>query len=176
MEENKQSPIMNGLIYGLMTGGVIIVFSLIMFLLNQHMNKALTWISYLFLLGGMILGTLQYRKKVEGNYLTYGQAFASCFWIGLFAGLLATIYMFIFVNYIHPGFIQELMEQQREAMLQSKPDLSEEQLDTAMAFASKFTSPVMMVIFGLVGYAVVSAILSLIAAIFLKKDKQEVSF
>jgi hypothetical protein len=170
MEEKPRSVISNGIYYGLITGGALIVFSLIMFLLDLYLNRAVSWIGYIFLLAGMVWGTLDFRKKYANGYLTYGKAFSSCFWIGLFAGILASIYLFIFVKFIHPGFINELLDQIRTNMLTSNPNMSDDQIEQAVSMSAKFMSPVMMTIWGLAAYAAMSAVIGLILAFFLKKE------
>ncbi|MEI6173326.1 MAG: DUF4199 domain-containing protein [Bacteroidota bacterium] len=170
MEEKSRSVSLNGLFYGLITGGAMIVLSLILFLLDLYMNKAVSWISYLVAIGGMVWGTLDYRKKYCNGFLTYGQAFKSVFMIGLFAGILSSIYLYFFIQFIHPGFINELLDQARANILLSNPNMTDEQIEQAVSMSSKFMSPVMMVVWGLVTYAVMSAIAGLIIAIFLKKE------
>jgi hypothetical protein len=170
MEEKPRSVISNGIYFGLITGGVLIFFSLIMYLLDLYMNQAVNWIGYIFLLAGMIWGTLEFRNKHNNGFLSYGKAFSSCFWIGLFAGILASVYLFVFVQFIHPGFINELLDQMRTNMLTSNPNMSEDQIEQAVAVSSKFMSPLMMTLWGLAAYAAMSAIFGLIIAIFLKKE------
>jgi len=170
MEEKPRSVFSNGVFFGLITGVVLIVFSLIMFLLDLYLNRAVSWIGYLFLIAGMIYGTLEYRKKYANGFLTYGKAFLSCLWIGLFAGILSSLYFFVFIKFIHPGFTNELLEQARQSMMTSQPDMSEDQVEQALAISAKFMNPGMMVIWGLVTYTAISAVLGLIMAIFLKKE------
>ena len=170
MEEKPRSVLSNGIYYGLITGAAMIVFSLVMFLLDLYLNKAVNWIGYLFLIAGMIWGTLEFRKKYSNGFLTYGKAFSSSFWIGLFAGILSSVYLFLFIRFIHPGFINELLDQMRTNLLTTNPDMSEEQIEQAVSISSKFMSPVMMTLWGLAAYAALSAIISLILAIFLKKE------
>lgn len=170
MEEKPRSVISNGIFYGLITGAAIVVFSLIMFLMDLYLNKAVNWIGYIFLIAGMIWGTLEFRKKYANGFLTYGKAFSSCFWIGLFAGIIASVYLFVFIQFIHPGFINELLDQARENMLASRPDMTDEQLEQAISMSAKFMTPVMMVVWGLAAYAAISAVIGLILAIFLKKE------
>ncbi|MEI7727069.1 MAG: DUF4199 domain-containing protein [Bacteroidota bacterium] len=170
MEEKPRSVISNGIFYGLITGAAIVVFSLIMFLMDLYLNKAVNWIGYIFLIAGMIFGTLEFRKKYANGFLTYGKAFSSCFWIGLFAGILASLYLFVFIQFIHPGFINELLDQARANMLASHPNMTDEQVEQALSISAKFMSPVMMVVWGLAAYAAISAIFGLILAIFLKKE------
>jgi hypothetical protein len=153
----------------MITGGAMIILSLILFLLDQHMNRALTSTAYIVMIAGMVYGTLEYRKKSSG-FLSYGQAFGSCFWIGLFAGILATVYFVIFVQFIHPGFMNEMMDMTRQQMLESQPDMSEEQMEKALEISSSSMSLPVMAIMGLVFYAIGSAVFGLIIAIFLKKE------
>jgi hypothetical protein len=170
MEEKKRSVSSNGLFYGLITGGAMIVLSLILFLLDLYMNRAVNWISYLVVIGGMVWGTLEYRKKYSNGFLTFGKAFSSVFMIGLFAGIVSSIYLYIFIQFIHPGFVNELLDQARANILLSNPNMSDEQIEEAVSMSAKFMSPVMMVVWGLVTYAILSAIAGLILAIFLKKE------
>ena len=170
MEEKPKTVLSNGLMYGSITGAAMIIYSLIMFLLDLYLNRSVSWISYLVLAGGMFWGTLDFRKKNSNGFLTYGKAFASCFWIGLFAGILSALYLFIFARFIHPGFVQELMDQIRSNMLTKNPNMSDEQVEQAMNMTSKFMSPVMMSIWGLVMNALSAVVIGLILAIFLKKE------
>lgn len=170
MEEKPRSVLANGVYYGLITGAALIVFSLIMFLLDLYLNKAVNWIGYIFLIAGMVWGTLEYRKKYANGFLTYGKAFTSCFWIGVFAGILSSLYLYIFVQFIHPGFINELLDQTRASIMTASPDLSDEQIEQTVEMSAKFMTPVMMTIWGLVMYAIISAVAGLILAVFLKKE------
>ena len=175
MEEKPRSVLSNGLYFGLITGAGLIVFSLIMFLLDLYLNRAVSSIAYVVLVAGMIWGTLDYRKKHSNGFLTYGKAFGSCFWIGLFGGIVSSIYFFIFIHFIHPGFINELLDQMRASMLEANPNMSDEQIEQAVEMSSKFMSPVMMTLWGFVTYAVISAVLGLILAIFLKKEDKSLN-
>ena len=167
MEEKKQSVVANALNFGLITGAVVIVYSLLLYIANLYMNRSLGFVAYVLLLGGMAWGTLEYRKKSMNGFMTYGQAFSSCFLIGLFAGILATIYMFVFVQYIHPGLVNEVIEQTRIKL--QEQNMTEDQIESALDYTRKFTTPIMMTIWGLVGYSLISLVLALVAAIVLKK-------
>ncbi|MEI7501202.1 MAG: DUF4199 domain-containing protein [Bacteroidota bacterium] len=170
MEEKPRSVLSNGLFYGLITGAAMIIFSLITFLLDLYLNRTIGWIGYILIIGGMTWGTLEFRKKYSNGFLTFGKAFSSCFWIGLFAGILSSVYLFLFAQVIHPGFINEMLDQTRSAIASSSPEMTEEQIEQAVSISAKFMSPVMMAVWGLVTYAAISAVIGLILAIFLKKE------
>jgi len=170
MEEKPRSVSQHALLYGVITGVVLIVFSLILFLVNLHMNKTLNYISYIFIIGGMLLCSLDYRKKYLNGYMSYGKAFTACFLVGLYAAILSGIYTYFFAQFIHPGLVQELIEQARENVMAANQNMSEEQLETALAYSTKFMSPPFLAIWGLIGTAIISTIISLILAIFIKKE------
>jgi cobalamin biosynthesis protein CobD/CbiB len=170
MEDKQRSSMQNSLFYGLITGAVLVVFSLILYLTGQYMNKTLGYLSFVLLIVGMVYGTLEYRKNSTNGFLSYGKAFKSCFLIGLIAGVITAIYTFVFAQFIYPGYINEIIEQTRESMLTSGREMTEEQIETALEYTRKFTTPVMMTVMILFMYPAFSAILALITAIFLKKE------
>ena len=172
MEEKSRSTTVHGMYFGLITGLAIVIFSLILFITDIYMNRLVSSISYLFLIAGMVYGALEYRKNYRNGFMTYGQAFSTCFMIGLFAGVVAAIYMYVFAQFIHPGFVQEILDKSREQILTQNPNMPEEQLETAMQWTAKFTSPIMMMVWGFVAYVFFSVIISLIAAIFVKKEEE----
>lgn len=175
MEEKKRTPSMNAITYGVIAGVVMIVYSLILFISGLYMNKWLGYFGFVFLIAIMAWGTLDYRKKYMNGFMTYGQAFSSCFMIGLFAAIIGAIYMFLFASYIHPGFQAEILDRAREEMA-AKPEMTEEMIEKAMTYTQKFTSPVMMTIFSLIIYIFWSAVFGLILGIFLKKtDNSQMS-
>ena len=60
-------------------------------------------------------------------------------------------------------------------MLEQNPNMSNEQLDQALAMTETFTSPLMMGIMGFIMNLVVSTIFSLIIAIFAKRETKQVA-
>ncbi len=170
MEEKPRSILSNGLYFGMIIGGAMIVVHLLLFVLDLHMNKAVSWINYVVLLGGMVWGTLEFRKKHTNGFLSYGKSFLSCFWIGLFAGIISTVYFFIFMQYIHPGFINEILDQTRASIAESRPEMSEEDVEKAVEMSAKFMSAPFMAFWGLLFYTLFTAVIGLIVSIFLKKE------
>ena len=175
MEEKPRSATMHAIYYGLITGAAMIVFSLILYITDLHMNRTLGYISFLILIGGMIWGTLEFRKQSPNGFLTYGKAFSTCFLIALFAAILSALYTFVFAEFINPNFTQEILDKAREGMMNSDRPMTDEQMEQAMAWTERFTTPVMMAIWGFITTLIISAVLSLVAAIFLKKEDKSLN-
>jgi len=55
-------------------------------------------------------------------------------------------------------------------MLEGNPNISDEQLEQALSMTEKFTSPVMITVFAFLANVIFATILSLIIAIFAKRE------
>jgi hypothetical protein len=175
MEEKPKSSTSNALNYGLITGAVMIVYSLVLYLLNLHLNKYLGYISFLILVAGMAYGTIQFRNKVLNGFISYGKAYSSGFMIALFAGILGAIYSFIFYKFIAPDVVRELLDMVRQNIITKSPEMTDEQIEQAMNMTAKFMTPPLMGIFFLLYCLIVAAIGALITSVFIKKEDKSVS-
>lgn len=170
MEENNKSAIMPSLMYGIYLGFALILFSLILFLAEVDFESRLKWISYLILAAGLFWAMISFRDKHNGGFVSYGKAFGVGFWTGLFAAIISAIFTYFYVVYIDAGLVDQILLQAEESILESNPNMSDEQLEQALSITEMFTSPVMMTVWAFVGNIVVATILSLIIAIFAKRE------
>lgn len=175
MDEQPKSSTSNALTYGLITGAVMIVYSLILYLLNLHLNKYLGYISFFIMIAGMSYGTIQFRNKIMKGFISYGKAYSSGFMIALFAGILGAIYAYIFYKLIAPDVVGEILDMTRQNIMSKSPQLSDEQVEQAMNMTAKFMTPALMSIFYLIYSLIVAAIGSLITSIFIRKEDQSSS-
>jgi hypothetical protein len=174
MENQQKSIGANALIFGAVTGAALIVYSLLLFILNLYMNTFLGYLNYVIMVGGMVWGTLQYRKQQSNGLLSYGKAFTSSFLIGVIASVISIIYFFIYIKFINTGLITEMLEQTRLKMEAKSADISEEQMEKALAITAKFMQPGWMVVFGLLMYLFFSAVFAALTSIFLKKEDKSI--
>ncbi len=173
--KNTKSVAKNAQYYGLMVGFAMIVFGVILYAFDMSTNRALSFLTYVFLIAGMYIGSKKYRTSYTEGYLSYGKAFKSNFLIGLFASLLVLVWTFIFFKFIDKGIITQILEKSQEGMLESNPNLSEEELNMGMKYVKMFTTPVMMSVIGLLSNLFFSVIFGLIVAIFVKKEDSAAS-
>jgi hypothetical protein len=166
MEENNKSVIMPSLMYGIYLGLALVVYSLLLFLLDVDTESWLKWISYLILAAGMFWAMISIRDKQLGGFMSYGKAFGTGFWTVLFASVISAIFTYFYVIYIDPGMIDEILLKAEESMLEGNPNMSDEQLDQALAMTEKFISPVMISVWAFIANVIFGTILSLIIAIF----------
>lgn len=168
--ENKPSIVVVSIGYGVIIALAMIVFSLILFLLNIS-NSGLQYLNYLILLGGLFLAQTNFRNKYLGGYIEYGKAFSVGLITSVFLSLIMGIYTFIFFKYIDPGAMEEMMSMAEQKMMDR--GMSQMEIDQGMAIASKFQGVGFYTFFAVAGNIFFGAILSLITAIFVKKENTD---
>jgi hypothetical protein len=169
MENEKNSLLKASMNYGLITGLIVIVYSLILYLLNLTFNQALGYISILLIAVCIYLFTKQYRDKTNGGNIAFGQAFGLGILIGVFAAVLLSFFSFLQVTYIDPSLINKQLEITQEALL--KQGMSEDQIEQAINLSKKMMTPGMMFLMSILSFTFFSAIISLITSAILKKNK-----
>ncbi len=172
METKPRSLFQNSLIWGLITGGMLILFSLFLYIFDLMGNKSMAYFSYLLIVLGLVLGTLQYRNKSLGGYISYGQSLASGVLIALFAGIISALFTFIFFTYVDPAAYQAIVNAQFEKVANdlSAKGLTDEQIDNAIEMGKKFSSPLITTLSSMFMTPLVGTILMLIISIFIKKN------
>jgi hypothetical protein len=166
--ENKPSTAIVTLGYGVIIALAIIVFSLILFLLGLDQGSGLEYLSYLLLLGGLFLAQTNFRNKYQGGYIEYGKAFTIGLLTSIFLSLIMGIYTFIFFKYIDPGAMEEAMTIAEQKLMDK--GMSDMEIEQGMAIARKFQGVGMYTFVAIFGNIFFGAILSLITAIFVKKE------
>jgi hypothetical protein len=169
--ENKPSTAIVTLGYGVIIALAIIVFSLILFLLNMARDSALQYLTYLILLGGLFLAQTNFRNKYMGGYIEYGKAFTVGLLTSIFLSIIMGIYTFIFFKYIDPGAMEEAMTLAEQKMMDR--GMSDMEVEQGMAIARKFQGVGFYTFFAVAGNIFIGSILSLITAIFVKKENTD---
>lgn len=172
METNTRSLFSQSLIYGGLTGLASIVFALIMYILDVEPKNPVMYFSFAILLAGIILGDLNYRNKIKGGVITFGQAFLLGFLIIVIAGVISSVYTYVFYTFFDPAahakIVDTAMEQAELKMIeQGQPS---ENIEMGLKYSRMFMSPVAMALMGLLGTVILGAVLSLITAIFVKRE------
>lgn len=155
------------ILWGLITGVASVIFSQILYSTGQE-NSGLRWFNMLIMFIGIFVGTMQYRDKANGGYLTFGQGFKAAFFISLIITLVSTIAMIVDLQ-LHPEIIDKILTQSRDNMINK--GMSDEQIETGLKYTKMFTTPFMLVLWTIVGGLFFSAILSLISAGLCSRNK-----
>jgi hypothetical protein len=105
--------------WGLITGMVYVVFSLISNMLgiqqggggaSMGLGMLVNFFLMIVTFFTIFMGIKEYREEDLGGYLTMGQGFKSGITIAFIAGLVAAVFSFIYMKFIDPDMASRIME------------------------------------------------------------------
>lgn len=162
MQENK--PISH-LVAGAILGAILVVYSLVIQFMGLMQNQALGYVSYVILIGGLVLFIHLYAKS-QNNQVSFGGLFG----YGFKATAIVILIMLVFVigfNLAFPEFKEKIVEMSRQKMEEDGKSTDAE-IETAMNMISK--NYLLFAILGtILGMAILGAIGSLLGAAITKK-------
>ena len=126
MEEKK--PISH-IVAGLIIAAILVVYSIALNYLDLSQNKSLGWISYIILIGGLILFINLYGKAKD-HQVTFGGLFSYGFKATSIITLIMIIFIVIFFM-IFPEFKDKIVDAAREGM-EKQGKMTDDQIDQAM--------------------------------------------
>ena len=157
--------------YGLYLG-VASIISLIMYALGMHLEQ--NWISgtlgFVVMIVLIVLGIKKF-KELNGGFLSWGQAVKIGVGITVISALISVVYQQIFINFIEPDYMNQMMEIQNQKMVDM--GYTEEQIEAGNAMANKMKGPFISSAMAIIGGAVIGFIVSAIAGAFMKESAEE---
>ncbi len=160
--------------WGIITSVIIIVYSVISFMTGLFIkNSASSYVSYLFLIGGIIMALKEYRT-LNNNFLGFGEGLGLGTLLSAVSALISSIFSFLYITFIDTTIMQQMSDMQREQM--EARGMTQEQVEQAMEMVSKFTSPGMVFVIGVLFFIFFGFIFSLIISAVMKKEKPQMNF
>lgn len=169
--ENKSTVVQVGIKYGLITGVIVIVYTVLLYLIGEAMNMWLGFLSFIFIITLMIFGMKEYKRNQEG-YLEFKEGLAIGTLIVAISSLLSQIFNYVYMNFIDPSMIEQIGERTREMM--EKFGMDEDKIEQAVTEAqSKMASP-LSILWGILGALVMGFIISLIISAIMQNKRSEI--
>jgi len=167
MDNKNISIVKNSMNYGAMTGLALFIIFILFNFIGITKSAIHQIIGYGVLIGGIILGTKYFRDNVLHGTISYGKALASGTWIAFFCSILLAFFMYLFLLFIDPSMLDIILQEQEKQLIQK--GLSDDQIEMAMHYTRKFTTPTMFALMSVLTYTFLGFIFSLITSAFLKK-------
>ena len=169
MENQKATVKKFVLNYGLMLGIISVIFGVIMYVTNVYLNPGILYTIIGFLIYIIIISlAIKAFKTENGGFLSLSEALKVGIGVSVIGGIIAALWSFVLMNYIEPDYMNQMIEVQREKMIEMQPDMTEAQLDDAAEMASKFSSPLISIAISLIGSLFFGLVISLIAGLIMK--------
>ncbi|HUM47095.1 MAG TPA: DUF4199 domain-containing protein [Chitinophagales bacterium] len=169
--ETQKSAFSTALKYAIITALAMFIFSIILYITGMYLNNGMNWLSYIIMLAGLVFAVKDRRDKDLGGFLSFGEGFKAGFLFCIITGAIGMVFSLIMMNFIAPDMMDEILKKAEADMINK--GLPDSQIQVAMEWTRKFTSPLWIAIWSLVSSAFFGAILSLIVAAIFKKDNQQ---
>jgi hypothetical protein len=157
---------------GVVLGVASVIYSLVIYATGNHLNPH--WSGSL-ITGAIFIGVIFYGikqfKEANGGFLTWGEGVKIGVGIAVLGGLIVVIYNYLFMSFIEPDLMNQLMEVQNQAFLDQ--GMTEEQIEAANEMSQAFQTPGIMAAVGIISYAIGGFIVSAITAAIMKKSEEE---
>jgi len=131
MEKKPLSHILAGVIIG----AIMIVYSMFLQLADLSTNKPLSYLSYVIIIGLLVLFILQFGKAND-NSKTFGQLFSYGFKAAAVSAIISIAFMAVFFV-IFPEYQEKIWDSARTEMAKN-PQLNEAQIEQGVEIGKKF--------------------------------------
>ena len=174
MENQKITTATTALNFGLILGGVSLVFSLMLFFLDMHyQGETATSLMGYALLIGLILWAIMHFKKNNDGYISLSEALKTGVGAALISAIIVCIYTIVLIQYLDPEFLDKSIEYQKQKMLQENPEISVESVNKMFDMQKEFSGPFIISGFIIILNLFFGFIISLIVGLIIKKSKPE---
>jgi amino acid transporter len=137
--ENQQSSIKSTMItYGLILGGISVVFQLMLFFLDMHYQQppAVGIVSIVIMIGLLVYAFIQYKKENEG-FLSLSEALKIGLGISLISAIVGIVYSIVLTEVLDPATMQKTLDFQFETMRAENPEMTQDQIEHGSRYVSK---------------------------------------
>lgn len=174
MENQKITTAKTALNFGLILGGISLVYSLMLFFLDMHYQgeTATSLIGYALLIG-LVLWAIMHFKKNNDGYISLSEALKTGVGTALISAIIVCIYTIIMIQYLDPEFLDKSIEYQKQKMLQENPEISVESVNKMFDMQKEFSGPFIISGFIIIFNLFFGFIISLIVGLIVKKSKPE---
>jgi hypothetical protein len=166
----KKIALPNGVLLALTT----IVISVIVYVMGMTYEQP-WWqslLNFAAMLWFVIYG-IKAHKKDNSGYLSLAEALKTGLAITLIAGVIGSIFTYLFTTIIEPDFVMNMLEASRVKMIEDNPEMTQEQMDMAMSISEKMMSPGILTAIGIIASLFFGFIISLISGLVLKNNRPE---
>ncbi len=171
--EQKPTIWQAGLRIGLILALIFIIYSLILQLTGLVANQYLSYVNYLITIGGIIWAHKSYKEMGDG-YMSYGQGLGLGVYVAGLAGIISSIFLYLYLTLIDNSMIAIIMEKTRRDMEAS--GRGDDEIEQALSMTEKMMTPEMIVIFAILGSLLMGLVFSLIISAFTKNSNPEAEY
>lgn len=153
--------------WGLILGIISVVLFLTIYFGGLTGNSWAGWIGPIFTIVIMYLAHKEFKEQGDG-YMNYGQGLGLGTLVATVSSAISSIFVYIYIKFINTEYTQEIQDIMRSKF--EDDGMSDDQIDTAMGFMEKLSSPEISLIVGILGGIFIGFIIALIVSAITKNN------
>lgn len=170
-DSNKKAFQKLALTYGVILGLFSVLLSVIVYTMDSFIEKPMwSTIVITFVGFGITFYAIQQYRGQLGGYLNLGQAMKMGVAVAFIGGAIAALSNYVFITYIEPGTVEEMLELARR-QLEESGSVSDEQIEMSLEMSKKFMQPWLMTAMGIISSVFMGVIYALISGLILQKKE-----
>ena len=166
--ENKVSPWKANLNAGIILGMIGIIWTLVLWFLDQTTNRSIGWIFWIVIIVGIFLGIKSYRDKYLNGFITYGQSLGAGVIIMLYYSIISAVFTYVLYKFIDPNLTDKMLALTEEQLVER--GMAEGMIEQSMQVQRKILTPLVMSVSSIFAGVFIGTILSLIISLFTKRE------
>ena len=158
--------------YGLIYGGLAVVFNIMLFIMDMHYQggSLQQWTGLIIMVGSITFAQIAYRKINDG-YLNLSEAIKVGLGVTLIGILIAVVYGWFQAIVLDPNQIEKATEFALNQAIDQNPEMTDEMIAMTQEWIEWGSSPGISTAFALGFGLLFGSIVSLITGLFVKKSK-----
>jgi hypothetical protein len=158
--------------YGLIYGGLAVVFSIMLFIMDMHYQggSLQNWTGFIIMVGSITFAQIAY-KKLNNGYLNLSEAIKIGLGVTLIGILIALVYGWFQATILDPNQIEKATEFALNQAIDQNPEMTDEMVAMTKEWIEWGTSPGISTAFALGFGLLFGLIFSLITGLIFKKSK-----
>jgi hypothetical protein len=166
--ENKVSVWKANLNNGIILGLAGVVFSLVMWFMDQTLNKNLGYLWLVVLMVALFFLIKSYRDNHLKGFITYGQSLGAGVIIMLYYAIISAVFAFILYKVIDPGLIDKMLAMAEQTMVDK--GLPEAAMEQGLKMQQKLMTPAFIAGTSIISTMFMGTIISLLVSIFTRRE------
>lgn len=158
--------------YGAFLGLSLVLIALLIWVLGFDEQKSAlpSIINNIVIVGFIVYAISQYRDNINNGFISYSESLKLGTTVSFFSSIIMAFYTVIYISYLDVDMISNALNMTEQAVLQSNPEISEEELDMALELTGKIMQPHWIMIMGILSGTFIGFFYSLIISLFVKKE------
>ncbi len=157
--------------YGSILGLLLVLASIILYVFGIDEKESIipSLLNHVIMIFGITYSILQFRDIYSEGYINYSSSLKLGVSVAFFASVILTFYSYIFINFIHTEYIDEMIAFTEQTILAEDPEIADEILDTNLSMIRTMLEPQWFLPLGILGSTFMGVIYSLIISFFVKR-------